>query len=118
MKRMLITASLAAIFAGALPTQADEKPLLVVSRVPMKQDRTLLLDVFRTDQNAVAVGARGTVFVSTDGGKDWKGQRTASTRTLTSVTAVDDKTWLAVGHGGTILRSADGQVWSKAKQQQ
>ena len=85
----------------------------VVGKVPRRQDGTLLRDALRADQRAVAVGARGTVFVSSDGGKDWKSQRTASTRTLTAVTALDDKTWLAVGHGGTILRSEDGvQSWS------
>ena len=92
MKKMLMTAPLAALLASVLvtplPAQGEEKPALVVSKVPMKQDRTLLLDAFRADQRAVAVGARGTVFVSTDGGKDWKSQRTASTRTLTAVTAV------------------------------
>ena len=117
MIKMLMTAPLAILLVSVLvtplPAQAEEKPVLVVSRIPMKQDRTLLLDAFRADQRAVAVGARGTVFVSTDGGKVWKSQRTASTRTLTAVTALNDKTWLAVGHGGTILRSEDGgQTWT------
>ena len=116
MKKILMTVPLVALLTSVLvtplPAQAEEKPVLVVSRVAMRQDRTLLLDAFRADQRAVAVGARGTVFVSADGGKDWKSQRTASTRTLTAVTALNDKTWLAVGHGGTILRSEDGgQTW-------
>ena len=77
MTKMLMTAPLAALLASVfvtpLPAQAEEKHVPVVSKVPMKQDRTLLLDAFRTDQRAVAVGARGTVFVFARGGRGWEG---------------------------------------------
>jgi photosystem II stability/assembly factor-like uncharacterized protein len=72
--------------------------------------KSLLLDVARSGNRYVAVGARGTVLLSDDG-TSWTQVETPTRSTLTAVAAVDAQIW-AVGHDGMILHSADaGMHW-------
>lgn len=73
-----------------------------------KAGRLILLDVASAGKRLVAVGERGVVFTSDDEGKTWAGVRTPTTRTLTAVAFEDKQTGVAVGHGGSILRTEDG----------
>jgi photosystem II stability/assembly factor-like uncharacterized protein len=107
-KAVLCGAMLAGLVGGA-PLRAESSSDLVISDVTLRSDRTALLAAAMQGQRAIAVGERGTVFVSENGGSDWKGLRTKkTTRTLTSVVALNDKVWLAGGHGGVLLRSDNG----------
>ncbi len=71
--------------------------------------RSLLLDVVAAGTDRlVAVGERGHILISTDGGESWR-QVGAPTRTmLTAVSFHDGKLGWAVGHDAVILRSTDG----------
>jgi photosystem II stability/assembly factor-like uncharacterized protein len=98
-------AVLAAATSSSQPIRAESAPL-VISEVPVRADRVVVLALHVRGSRAIAVGERGTVLVSENGGADWKSFRSQkTTRTLTSVVALDDKTWLGAGHGGVMLRS-------------
>lgn len=62
----------------------------------------------------IAVGARGVVLRSVDGGKTWTAANNAEPADLRTVTFhAPGKAWIAAGAGGRILRSADGgQNWA------
>lgn len=100
---LVIAAVLAASGADGLAQPAAEPAPSVY-----KPQRVVLLDVARAGNRLVAVGERGLVMTSTDDGRSWQGQRTKVTRTLTGVAFADDKVGVAVGHGGSLLRTADG----------
>jgi photosystem II stability/assembly factor-like uncharacterized protein len=100
-------AVLIAALLAVLPCRASESTLIQAD-VVLHSDRTVVLDVGRSGKRAVAVGERGAVFVSSDGGASWHGRRVQSTRTLTSVVALDELNWIAAGHGGVLFRSGDG----------
>ena len=114
----LVVSSLAALCGGAL-AQAPAQPASpavqpeIPTKVAYKPDRIVLLDIARTGNRLVAVGERGFVMTSDDGGKNWQSQRTKATRTLTGVAFADDRTGVAVGHGGTLIRTDDGgDTWT------
>ena len=114
----LVVSSLAALCGGAL-AQALAQPASpavqpeIPTKVAYKPDRVVLLDIARTGNRLVAVGERGVVMTSDDGGKNWQSQRTKATRTLTGVAFADDRNGVAVGHGGTLLRTVDGgNTWT------
>ncbi|BAL24800.1 hypothetical protein [Azoarcus sp. KH32C] len=105
--RISATALLVAALTAAWPCAAAE-PAPVQADVGLRSDRTVVLAAQRAGTRAVAVGERGAVFVSGDGGATWHGRRVSSTRTLTSVIALDELNWIAAGHGGVLFRSQDG----------
>ena len=78
--------------------------------------RSLLLDVHGRGERVLAVGERGHILLSTDGGKNWRQVAVPTRRTLTGVFLIDDQTAWAVGHQSVILKSGDGgETWAKAK---
>ena len=77
--------------------------------------RSLLLDVHGWGERVLAVGERGHILLSTDGGKNWQQVAAPTRRTLTGVFLIDDQTTWAVGHQSVILKSGDGgETWAKA----
>jgi photosystem II stability/assembly factor-like uncharacterized protein len=81
--------------------------------VEVRGDRILLLDIARVDKRLVAVGERGFTMVSDNAGETWKGLPTPVTRTLTGVAFKDGNVGVAVGHGGSFVRTEDGgATWS------
>jgi len=77
--------------------------------------RSLLLDVHGRGERVLAVGERGHILLSTDGGKNWRQVAAPTRRTLTGVFLIDDQTAWAVGHQSVILKSGDGgEKWAKA----
>jgi photosystem II stability/assembly factor-like uncharacterized protein len=114
----VLLAACAMLGAGvALP--ADDAPAAtsyVPAFVPTKPNKVILLDIAKSGTQLLAVGERGVLLRSNDGGATWKGQRTPTTRTLTSLAFNDENNGIAVGHGATILRTADGgTTWQPVK---
>ncbi len=69
----------------------------------------LLLDAARAGQRMVAVGERGHVVLSDDGGQSWRQAQHVPTRaSLTSVFFVDAERGWAVGHDATIVSTRNG----------
>jgi hypothetical protein len=59
----------------------------------------------------VAVGANGTIAISTTGGTSWSARASGTSATLTAVCAGPTR-FVAVGAGGVILTSPDGEAWT------
>jgi photosystem II stability/assembly factor-like uncharacterized protein len=70
--------------------------------------RSLLLDAAARGGLLVAVGERGHVLLSRDGGASWTQAEVPTRAMLTGVALFDERLGWAVGHDETIVRSRDG----------
>lgn len=114
-------ATLACAWFGAalglvVPAQAQDEPAAKPPAkvvVDVRSDRILLLDITQAGNRLIAVGERGFTMVSDDQGASWKGVQTPVSRTLTGVAFKDGKVGVAVGHGGSVVRTEDGgNTWA------
>jgi len=96
---LLPVSSGSAGFTDVLDTPALMSPLA---------SKSLLQAVTRAGARIIAVGQRGHVVVSSDGGATWKQSPVPVSSDLTAVFFVGDKQGWAVGHDGVILHSGDG----------
>jgi len=69
---------------------------------------SLILDAFAVDGALVAVGDRGHILISTDGGETWQQQQVPTQAMLTGVYFHDRNLGWVVGHDSAILRTSDG----------
>ena len=87
-----------------LPAQASE----------FAQRRLITAIAPAGDQALVAVGQRGHVLRSGDGGKSWLQAKVPVSSDLTAVQFVDARVGYATGHDGVVLRSDDGGAsWTR-----
>jgi photosystem II stability/assembly factor-like uncharacterized protein len=76
--------------------------------------RTLLTGLARAGQRVVAVGQRGHVLFSDDGGKSWQQADVPVSADLVAVHFPTATAGWAVGHDGVVLHSADaGKTWTR-----
>lgn len=71
-------------------------------------ERSVLLGAALAGNRIVAVGERGVVVLSDDGGRQWTQAPLPTSVTLTAVRFVDAKRGWAIGHGGIVLATQDG----------
>jgi photosystem II stability/assembly factor-like uncharacterized protein len=93
-----------AVTHGAPVGDALQRPALQV-RHP---ERAVLLSAARAGERIVAVGERGIVALSDDAGVTWRQAPCPVSVTLTTVRFADARNGVVVGHGGTVLTTADG----------
>jgi photosystem II stability/assembly factor-like uncharacterized protein len=108
----LLAAASASPAAVAAPL-ADvlSRPALAVKRPA----QATLLGAAQAGGQVVAVGERGVIVVSSDGGQQWQQAQVPVSVTLTAVRLVDAKVGFAVGHGGVVLATDDGgRTWRKS----
>ncbi len=76
-----------------------------------------LSDVTFVDRrSAVAVGARGTILFSSDGGTTWSAQQSGTGTWLSGVAFVSPLVGYVVGWNGVILRTTDGgKTWTSVQ---
>jgi photosystem II stability/assembly factor-like uncharacterized protein len=75
---------------------------------------SLLLDVARSGERLLAVGERGNVLVSKDGGLSWTQAKVPTRALLTGVYLLDSQLGWAVGHDAVVLRTRDGgSTWER-----
>lgn len=97
--------STAAVFQSPLDTPAMPSALA---------PRTPLLAVTTAGKRLVAVGQRGHVVFSDDGGASWKQASVPVSADLVAVSFPTARHGWAVGHGGVVLKSRDGGAsWSR-----
>ena len=102
---LAVSPAAAAGFVDVLDTPA---------RISSLASRSLLQAVTRAGDRLVAVGPRGHIVVSDDGGATWKQSPVPVSSDLTSVYFVDAKQGWATGHDGLILHTDDGgATWSR-----
>jgi len=110
--RIAALALIAAIAPGAAAagfTDVLDTPALIT---PLAT-KNLLQGVTRAGNRLVAVGQRGHIVVSDDGGATWKQSPVPVSSDLTAVYFVDAKLGWAVGHDGVVLHTADGgDTWT------
>ena len=96
---MLAPPSAARGFVDVLDTPAMRSPMAAMS---------LMQAVTRAGNRLVAVGQRGHIVVSADGGASWKQSDVPVSSDLTAVYFVDATQGWAVGHDGVVLQTQDG----------
>ncbi len=109
---------LAATFVASPPAVAEEAgdEGIEYSVIAPLAARSLLLDVAATDGILVAVGDRGHVVVSRDGGETWSQARVPTRSMLTAVFFADPGHGWAVGHDGVVLRTVGGpDEWERTR---
>ena len=80
---------------------------------PLPQGNTLQDFSFIDTNNGFAVGARGTILKTTDGGNNWEIIAGATEDDLYSVAFTDSNIGTVVGNFGAILRTTDaGSHWT------
>lgn len=88
-------------------------PLDVAAQPSALASKSLLVGVARAGTRLVAVGQRGHIVGSDDGGTTWTQAKVPVSVDLTAVTFVNDTKGWAVGHDGVILHTADaGRTWT------
>lgn len=76
--------------------------------------RRLLLGVAHIGNRLVAVGPRGHIVTSGDGGKTWQQAQVPVSSDLTAVFMLNERRGWAVGHDGVVLVTADGgSTWTR-----
>src|SRR4030095_7549921 len=80
---------------------------------PLPQGNTLQDFYFIDTNNGFAVGARGTILRTTDGGNNWDILASGTDDDLYAVAFTDPNTGTAVGNFGAILKTTDaGNHWT------
>lgn len=100
----LVLAACGAAAAAAPVADAPERAALMV-KTPA---RAVLLAAARAGDRLVAVGERGIVALSDDGGGQWRQVASPVSVSLTSVRFADARHGIATGHAGIVLTTADG----------
>lgn len=96
--------ALPAVLRAAPVGAALQRPALAV-KAPQ---RAVLLSAALAGARIVAVGERGVIALSDDGGANWRQAPCPVSVTLTMVRFADERHGVAVGHGGTVLATDDG----------
>lgn len=100
--------------ASAPPTTAFQDPLDVPARRSALASRSPLHAVTAAGSRLVAVGERGHVLWSDDGGATWTQADVPVSTDLTSVRFVSGEHGWAAGHDGVVLRTRDaGRRWER-----
>ncbi|MCY1442114.1 Ycf48-like protein [compost metagenome] len=70
--------------------------------------------VTHVGNRTIAVGPRGHIAVSDDGGNTWRQSAVPVSSDLVAVSFPSEQHGWAVGHGGVVLHSSDGgETWEK-----
>lgn len=110
----LVVLPLALASTTPTPKVAKALPLDVPAQVSRLSAKGALVGVTTVDKRMVAVGERGHILLSDDGGTQWTQAATPVSVTLTAVRFADAKMGWAVGHGAVVLHTRDGgQHWSR-----
>ncbi|WP_044529522.1 WD40/YVTN/BNR-like repeat-containing protein [Herbaspirillum sp. B65] len=103
----------AALLSNQAAAQGMEPVPIQAAVADAQAQRSMMLAAAQAGERVVAVGARGLVILSDDGGQHWRQARQVPVDfTLTAVSFSDDKQGWAVGHGGVVIHTADGgETW-------
>jgi photosystem II stability/assembly factor-like uncharacterized protein len=104
------------VFANPLSVCRAEEPAddIEWSEPARLAPKSLLQDAAQAEGRIFAVGERGHILVSEDGGEAWVQARVPTRSMLNAVAAVDAKRAWAVGHDSVIVHTSDGgTTWER-----
>ena len=106
----LVLATMAFAATATFKDPLDVPAMMLKRQITSMQMQT----VTRAGERLVAVGIRGLVIVSDDGGKQWKQSGALVSSDLLDVHFPTAKDGWAVGHDGVVLHTKDGgNTWEK-----
>lgn len=110
-RRSVLLAALAGAGSAAIrASEVLERPARMSPLAPQR----LVTGIARAGDALVAVGQRGHIVVSTDGGQNWAQAIVPVSSDLTAVRFVDAKVGYATGHDGVVLGTRDGgRSWER-----
>jgi photosystem II stability/assembly factor-like uncharacterized protein len=112
LSRMLVVLTLTAPLAGMAAGYQDV--IDTPARESVLASRTLLNGLASAGKRVVAVGQRGHIVYSDDGGKTWLQAKVPVSSDLAAVAFPTAKQGWAVGHDGVVLHTRDGgSTWTK-----
>lgn len=119
MRRSFLQLTAVAAWAGpsmlalAAPAARSFDVLKLPSIPSTKATSAAMLAIANAGDRLVAVGERGIVLLSDDGGAAWRQAQVPVSVTLTGVQFVSEKVGWAIGHLGVVLNTVDGgQHWT------
>jgi photosystem II stability/assembly factor-like uncharacterized protein len=99
--------------AASQAAAARPGPLGKPAAATARAARGFLTRVVRAGDRLVAMGERGLVVLSDDGGRQWRQALVPVSVTLTSASFVDARLGWMSGHGGVVLHTTDGgESWA------
>ncbi len=108
---VMVTTVIVGGWVGA--QEGDEQPPEQAVIAPLAA-RSLALDAAVIENKLVAVGDRGHILISSDGGDTWQQSEVPTRASLTGVFFHDSQLGWAVGHDSVILRTSDGgATWER-----
>jgi photosystem II stability/assembly factor-like uncharacterized protein len=117
-RRLLLAGAGLGLRAALLPAAAQAAaavpgPLGQPAGMTARAARGFLTRVVRAGDRLVAMGERGLVVLSDDGGGQWRQAHVPVSVTLTSASFADARQGWMTGHGGVVLHTADGgESWA------
>lgn len=103
-RALLVSLMLCASVTAWAFTKPQDLPAVISAQAPLSP----LLAVAHAGARIVAVGLRGHIVFSDDGGKTWTQAASPVSSDLLAVSFPSPRQGWAVGHGGVVLHSADG----------
>lgn len=103
-RALLTSLMLCASITASAFTNPQDLPAVISAQAP----HSPLLAVAQAGTRIVAVGLRGHIVHSDDGGKTWTQAASPVSSDLLAVSFPSPRHGWAVGHGGVVLHSADG----------
>jgi photosystem II stability/assembly factor-like uncharacterized protein len=114
--RLAAALAAAAVAAATVGPTTALLPDVLDTPAPKRADaaRTTVTGIAASGATLIAVGPRGTLLRSTDGGGHWQAVALPLSADLTSVRFTSPDTAWAVGHDAVILKSTDrGASWAR-----
>ena len=112
----VIALALGLVLFSPPPASAQEEDPPEQALMARLASSALALDGAAVDGALVAVGERGHILISSDGGETWQQQQVPTRTALTGVQFHDRNLGWAVGHDSVILRTTDGgTTWEAVK---
>ena len=108
-KRGVMAGCLLSCVLGMAQASEPVVEALLRPAIPVSEPaRAFLVDAEVAGDNIVAVGERGLILLSGDGGHSWRQSQVPVSTGLTAVHFIDAQLGMAVGHGGVVLGTRDG----------
>ncbi|MFC5460572.1 WD40/YVTN/BNR-like repeat-containing protein [Massilia niabensis] len=111
---LAVACSCAAAPAAAASTAPVADPVMRPAQMVRQPAKAYLTGVTQAGKRIVAVGERGIIILSDDGGASWRQAKVPVSVTLAAVQFPTPTHGWAVGHYGVILHSRDGgESWTR-----